>query len=55
MLNENVSIRGIFMTQNTNPFSKLLADIFLKDTSSLHNRTNQEFLLLQLLSPFALL
>ena len=36
MLNENVSIRGIFMTQNTNSFSKLSADVFLKDTSYLN-------------------
>ena len=33
MLNENISVRGIFMTQNTNSFSKLSADIFLKNTS----------------------
>ena len=32
MMNENVSMGGISMTQNTNFFSKLSTDIFLKDT-----------------------
>ena len=31
-----VSVRGISMTQNTNSFSKLSADISLKDTACLY-------------------